>query len=125
MFATIIRRTAIKHSAARFFSTRNAAGNIFFSKDHEYIKIISPGVGYVGISDHAQEALGELVYVDTPAVVRIPLQNCFSKTKLYGRVMAMLTVVNNLAHLANVSRGSLFISVKPYIYSKLRERKIA
>lgn len=71
MLATIIRRTAIKHSAARFFSTRNAAGNIFFSKDHEYIKIISPGVGYVGISDHAQEALGELVYVDTPAVVRI------------------------------------------------------
>jgi len=40
---------------------------ILFSEDHEYIKIEN-GVGTVGISDFAQKALGDVVYVELPKV---------------------------------------------------------
>jgi glycine cleavage system H protein len=38
-----------------------------FSKTHEWVKI-DAGVGTVGITAHAAEALGEIVYVDLPKV---------------------------------------------------------
>lgn len=40
---------------------------ILFSEDHEYIRIEN-GVGTVGISDFAQKALGDVVYVELPKV---------------------------------------------------------
>src|ERR1035437_5157787 len=39
----------------------------FFSEDHEYVRIEN-GVGVVGISDYAQKALGDVVYVELPKV---------------------------------------------------------
>ncbi len=39
-----------------------------FSKEHEWIKIDSEGVATVGITDHAQELLGDMVYVELPEV---------------------------------------------------------
>ncbi len=38
-----------------------------YTKDHEWIDI-DGDVGTVGITDHAQEQLGELVYVEVPEV---------------------------------------------------------
>ncbi len=38
-----------------------------FTKDHEYVRV-SEGVGVVGISDFAQSQLGDIVYVELPAV---------------------------------------------------------
>jgi glycine cleavage system H protein len=38
-----------------------------FTKDHEYVRI-EGDVAVVGISDHAQEALGDVVFVELPAV---------------------------------------------------------
>jgi glycine cleavage system H protein len=38
-----------------------------FSKDHEYI-IVDGDVGTVGISEHAQSQLGDVVFVELPAV---------------------------------------------------------
>lgn len=40
---------------------------VLFSEDHEYIKI-EDGVGTVGITDYAQNALGDVVYVELPQV---------------------------------------------------------
>ncbi len=40
---------------------------VLFSEDHEYIKIEN-GVGTVGITDYAQKALGDVVYVELPKV---------------------------------------------------------
>jgi glycine cleavage system H protein len=40
---------------------------ILFSEDHEYIRI-DGNVGTVGISDYAQKALGDVVYVELPKV---------------------------------------------------------
>lgn len=39
----------------------------FFSEDHEYIRV-DGAVGTVGISDYAQNALGDVVYVELPKV---------------------------------------------------------
>jgi glycine cleavage system H protein len=38
-----------------------------YTKDHEWIDV-DGDIGTVGITDHAQEQLGELVYVEVPEV---------------------------------------------------------
>jgi glycine cleavage system H protein len=38
-----------------------------FSEDHEYIRIEN-GVGTIGITDYAQKALGDVVYVELPKI---------------------------------------------------------
>ena len=38
-----------------------------YSESHEYVRV-EGGFGYIGISDYAQNALGNVVYVDMPDV---------------------------------------------------------
>ncbi|MGO9741421.1 MAG: glycine cleavage system protein GcvH [Roseiarcus sp.] len=38
-----------------------------FTRDHEYVDVNGP-IGTVGISDHAQRQLGDIVYVELPEV---------------------------------------------------------
>jgi glycine cleavage system H protein len=40
---------------------------ILYTKDHEYLRI-EGGEGVVGISDHAQAQLGDVVFAETPPV---------------------------------------------------------
>lgn len=39
---------------------------VYFTPEHEWISIEN-GIGTVGITDHAQEQLGDLVFVELPA----------------------------------------------------------
>ena len=39
-----------------------------YTKDHEWILMQDDGIGVVGITDYAQEQLGELVYVELPEI---------------------------------------------------------
>ena len=39
----------------------------YYSESHEYVKV-EGNVGHVGITDHAQHELGNVVYVDMPEV---------------------------------------------------------
>ena len=43
-------------------------GDLKFLKSHEWVRIDGDGKATVGISDHAQGLLGDLVYVELPAV---------------------------------------------------------
>jgi len=43
-------------------------GDLKFLKSHEWARLEDNGTVTVGISDHAQSALGDLVYVELPAV---------------------------------------------------------
>lgn len=43
-------------------------GDLKFLKSHEWVRIEGDGKVTVGISDHAQDLLGDLVYVELPAV---------------------------------------------------------
>jgi glycine cleavage system H protein len=40
----------------------------YFTKDHEWITIGEDGSATIGITDHAQEELGEVVFVELPQV---------------------------------------------------------
>ncbi len=39
-----------------------------FLKSHEWVRVEADGTATLGISDHAQEALGDLVFVEVPEV---------------------------------------------------------
>ena len=40
---------------------------LYYSESHEYVRV-DGGFGYIGISDYAQQQLGNVVYVDMPDV---------------------------------------------------------
>ncbi len=39
---------------------------MFYSKDHEWVRIEEDGLATIGITDHAQNALGDIVFVELP-----------------------------------------------------------
>lgn len=43
----------------------NFPSNLKYTKDHEWIKI-EGNVGIIGVTDHAQSELGDIVYIDIP-----------------------------------------------------------
>jgi glycine cleavage system H protein len=43
-------------------------GDLKFQKSHEWVRVEQDGTVTVGISDHAQGSLGDLVYVELPEV---------------------------------------------------------
>jgi glycine cleavage system H protein len=44
------------------------AENCYYTSEHEWLQLEDDGSVTVGITDHAQEALGELVFVEVPPV---------------------------------------------------------
>ncbi|MDY7024760.1 MAG: glycine cleavage system protein GcvH [Pseudomonadota bacterium] len=42
--------------------------NLKYIDSHEWIRVESDGTAFIGITDHAQEALGDLVFVELPEV---------------------------------------------------------
>ncbi|WP_439271181.1 glycine cleavage system protein GcvH [Pseudochrobactrum sp. HB0163] len=43
---------------------------VFFTEDHEWLSV-EGGIATVGITNHAQEQLGDLVFVELPEVERV------------------------------------------------------
>ncbi len=50
--------------------SKNFPAELRYTKDHEWTSQTSGDVITVGITDHAQEALGEIVFLELPAVGR-------------------------------------------------------
>jgi glycine cleavage system H protein len=46
----------------------NVPSNLTYTKEHEWIEEKSPGIFRVGITDYAQGALGDIVYLQMPKV---------------------------------------------------------
>ncbi|MDV3257224.1 MAG: glycine cleavage system protein GcvH [Sphingomonas sp.] len=44
--------------------------SLYFTKDHEWVRV-DGDVATVGISDHAQEALGDIVFAEAPETGRV------------------------------------------------------
>ena len=44
--------------------------NLKYSASHEWVKLEADGTATVGITHHAQETLGDLVFVESPAIGR-------------------------------------------------------
>lgn len=48
----------------------NVPANLKYAESHEWLRAEADGTITIGITDHAQEALGDLVFVELPAVGR-------------------------------------------------------
>ncbi|HJW23988.1 MAG TPA: glycine cleavage system protein GcvH [Rhodocyclaceae bacterium] len=46
----------------------NVPANLKYTESHEWLRVEADGTVTVGITDHAQEALGDLVFVELPEV---------------------------------------------------------
>ena len=74
---------------------------IYYSEDHEWINV-EGGVGTVGISDYAQIALGDIVFVEVPGVgddfakgdeVAV-VESVKAASEIYSPVTGEITAVN-------------------------------
>jgi glycine cleavage system H protein len=64
----------------------NVPEDLHYSKDHEWISV-EGDVGTIGITDHAQNALGDVVYVEVPKV-----GDSFSAHEAFGSVESVKAV---------------------------------
>ena len=48
----------------------NVPSDLRYSKTHEWARLLEDGTVQIGISDHAQELLGDMVFVELPEVGR-------------------------------------------------------
>ena len=48
----------------------NIPGDLHYTRSHEWVRRLPSGQVEVGITDHAQEALGDLVFVEVPQADR-------------------------------------------------------
>ncbi|KAF9974687.1 hypothetical protein BGZ73_001845 [Actinomortierella ambigua] len=62
--AQAMARAAAPVSFARFYGTKR------YTKEHEWIEVEN-GVGTVGITDYAQNSLGEIVYVEAAPLKKV------------------------------------------------------
>lgn len=46
----------------------NIPGHLMYTESHEWVDADADGNARIGITDHAQEQLGDLVYVELPAI---------------------------------------------------------
>jgi len=64
----------------------NIPENLHYSKDHEWIKV-DGDIGTIGITDHAQSSLGDVVYVELPRA-----GDTFSAHESFGSVESVKAV---------------------------------
>ena len=64
----------------------NVPDNLHYSKDHEWVRVEN-GVAVIGITDHAQEQLGDVVYVELPKT-----GESFSAHESFGSVESVKAV---------------------------------
>ena len=48
----------------------NVPASLKYAESHEWLRAETDGTVTLGITDHAQEALGDLVFIELPAVGR-------------------------------------------------------
>jgi glycine cleavage system H protein len=80
----------------------NVPDDLLYSSDHEWIRQVAGGVR-IGITDYAQDALGDVVYVAIPAVGTTvsagdsfgEVESTKSVSDVYAPVTGTVTVVND------------------------------
>lgn len=77
--------------------------NLRYTKEHEWVKI-EGGTGTVGITDHAQKELGDIVYVDLPQIGATAekgkaigsVESVKAVSDIYSPLSGEVTAVNDL-----------------------------
>ncbi len=65
----------------------NFPSDVRYTKEHEWIKLVDGNTAIVGITDFAQKELGDIVYVDIPAIGK-----ALNADEVFGTVEAVKTV---------------------------------
>ena len=65
--------------------------DIRYTKDHEWVRMEDDGTATVGITDHAQEALGDIVFVELPVVESVK-----AASDIYAPMAGKVLEVNEL-----------------------------
>jgi len=80
----------------------NVPDSLLFSSDHEWVQQVEGGVR-VGITDYAQDALGDVVYVQVPEIgTKVAVGDTFSEVEstksvsdIYAPVSGVVVAVND------------------------------
>jgi glycine cleavage system H protein len=80
----------------------NVPADLRYSTDHEWVRDVGDGRVRIGITDYAQDALGDVVFVETPEVgARVESGSVFgevestkSVSELFAPVTGEVTAVN-------------------------------
>jgi glycine cleavage system H protein len=81
----------------------NNPENLKYTSSHEWVKSESDGMISIGITQHAQELLGDMVFVETPAVGRqlkakeecAVVESVKAAADIYAPVNGVVTAVNS------------------------------
>lgn len=81
----------------------NIPAELRFAESHEWARMESDGTVTVGISDHAQEALGDVVFVELPEVGKVfavgdaagVVESVKAASDIYSPVAGEVTAVND------------------------------
>lgn len=79
----LVLRSSVRFALRSKISVRSLS--TLYAPTHEYIKI-SGNIGIVGITDHAANALGDIVYVELPQVGK-----SYSAGDSFGSVVRLIT----------------------------------
>ncbi len=82
---------------------RSVPAHLKYTKEHEWVEEISPGRYRVGITDYAQGALGDIVYLQMPKVgesidagkVCGEVESTKSVSEIYAPISGTITAVNS------------------------------
>ena len=88
-----------------------------YTRSHEWLKTLPDGIVEIGISDHAQEALGDLVFVELPEVGRslsageacAVVESVKAASDIYAPLAATVVAVN-----AQLAEAPELINQDPY-----------
>jgi len=80
----------------------NIPADLKYTRSHEWLKVLPEGIVEIGISDHAQESLGDLVFVELPEVGRslatgeacAVVESVKAASDIYAPVAATVVAIN-------------------------------
>jgi glycine cleavage system H protein len=80
----------------------NIPADLKYTRSHEWLKALPDGSVEIGISDHAQESLGDLVFVELPEVGRAlaageacaVVESVKAASDIYAPVAATVVAIN-------------------------------
>ncbi len=81
----------------------NVPANLKYAASHEWVRSEADGTLTLGITDHAQEALGDLVFIELPAVGRVlqageacaVVESVKAASDVYAPVAGVVVAIND------------------------------
>lgn len=95
----------------------NVPAHLRYTKDHEWIEVGSDGTATIGITDHAQAALGDVTFVDLPKIGKVfahgdvfgTVESVKAASDLYSPVSGEILATN-----ADLNQSPDLVNREPY-----------